>query len=271
MLNGVSSGPSWVDAIDAPGGAIQGTLDVPITSAMCDEAGLLRLDSLARLCEMISVASGESGLRGPTRSWVVRTTSAHVLTPPCVGEWVRISISTSGWGPAWIERRITLDTVPGPGPVTDGIADTASRTSIVVSTVWVSFDRIARRPSRLDREELAHWRGAANGRRTGAAHLLEPIDSSPPPRSHPWSIRHSDIDLQGHMNNAAALTPFGEVLAGEGIAGRPGWYRVEYRSEVDRSDNVAVEWAAAVDRLDCQLVVSGGSAGPAVLFVAIPA
>lgn len=233
-----------------------------MTSAMCDGAGLLRIDSLARLAEMISVSSGESGLRSPALSWVVRTTLAEVRNYPAVGDWVNLTISTSGWGPAWIERRIVLELDPARD------IERSSGPAIVVSTVWVSFDRDARRPSRLQGEELDRWRTLANGRRIGAAHVLNPLDGSVTPTITEWPLRNSDFDIQGHLNNAAALSPFDSCLASEGLTGRRGFYRVEYGSEVDPLDTVLVAHVCHDSGLDGQLVRAGKSESPAVCFAA---
>lgn len=262
MSNGMSEARSWAESLHAPAGPPQGTLRVPMTSAMCDGAGLLRFDSLARLAEMISVASGESGLRGPALSWVVRTTLAEVRQYPAVGDWVNLTISTSGWGPAWIERRIVVEL----DPASDG--ERSFGPAIVVSTVWVSFDRDARRPSRLQGEELDRWRTLANGRRIGAAHVLNPLDGSVTPTITEWPLRKSDIDIQGHLNNAAALSPFDDRLAAEGLTGRRGFYRVEYGSEIDPTDTIFVESTQGDSGLDGQLRKAGNRETPAVIFAA---
>lgn len=164
------------------------------------DAGLdsaLRLDGLARYLQDVATDDwAESGF-DPHATWVVRRTAVRVADGgrwPELGELVTVTTWCAGTGPAWAERRTDVE-IEG---------------TLVIQTMalWVSLDR-AGRPLRLGQGFHSIWGEAAGGRRVSGR-----VPSSPSPtyaQARPWPIRRSDLDVLGHVNNAAVWAAVGEV------------------------------------------------------------
>jgi acyl-ACP thioesterase len=82
---------------------------------------------------------------------------------------------------------------------------------VQAAALWVPLDSSGR-PLRLEREFLALYGEAAAGRRvTGRV----PAPVSPgAATTQPWPIRRADLDVVGHVNNAAVWTALSEVAPG---------------------------------------------------------
>ena len=162
--------------------------------------GVLRLDGVARYLQDAATDDWfDSGL-DTTETWVVRRTLVRVAEGgrwPALGEEVALTTWCGGIGPAWAERR------------TDLVVDA----TVMVETValWVPLDRSGR-PARLGPEFHTVYGEAAAGRRVsgrvpGAPKLT---DGS----ARPWPIRRADLDIIGHVNNAAVWEAVTEVVEG---------------------------------------------------------
>ena len=159
--------------------------------------GVLRLDGVARYLQ--DVASDDWVDSGLDRdgTWVVRRTTVRVAAGgrwPALGEQVVLTTWCSGTGPAWAERRTDLEI--------DG--------TVLVETValWVSLDRSGR-PARLAPGFEEVYGAATGGRRVSGR--IEPAPTPSDPTTRPWPLRRADLDIVGHVNNAAVWAAVTEV------------------------------------------------------------
>jgi len=159
---------------------------------------VLRLDGVARYLQDVATDDwADSGL-DPGDTWVVRRTSVRVPTGgrwPALGEEVALVTWCGGVGPAWAERRTDLE-VGG---------------RIVVETValWVPLDTSGR-PQRLGERFHDVYGGTTGGRKISGRLHVPPIPPAVTRRT--WSTRQADLDIVGHVNNAAAWAAVTEVV-----------------------------------------------------------
>jgi len=162
--------------------------------------GILRLDGVARYLQDAATDDwADTGL-DPGETWVVRRTLVRVADGgrwPALGEEVALTTWCGGMGPAWAERRTDLE-VGG---------------ALLVETValWVPLDRTGR-PARLGEEFHAVYGEAAAGRRVSGRVPAPPKLTDGTRR--PWPIRQADLDIIGHVNNAAVWAAVTEVADG---------------------------------------------------------
>ena len=170
----------------------------PVRLGDCGPDGRLRPDGLVRYLQ--DVASDDwidTGLPpGPT--WLVRHAAVR-LTPgarwPELGDEVTLTTWCSGTGAAWAERRTDIAV--------------AGECRLETVTLWVSVGPSGR-PVRLDAGFFAAY-GESAQRKVSARVSL----ASPPPDAErrPWPLRRSDLDVVGHINNAALWSPLVELAA----------------------------------------------------------
>jgi acyl-ACP thioesterase len=162
--------------------------------------GVLRLDGLARyLQDAASDDWAESGL-DRQETWVVRRTVVRVAEAgrwPELGELVTLTTWCGGTGPAWAERRtdLELDSMP----MVEAVA------------LWVPLDSSGR-PSRLGQDFHDVYGQATAGRRVSGHVPAAPARTGATTR--PWPIRRADLDVAGHVNNAAVWAAVAEVAVG---------------------------------------------------------
>ena len=166
--------------------------------ADCSPTGRIRLDALARWAQDIAYAdSVDAGLAGRA-VWVVRRTRIRVTRFPRFGKEFALATFCSGLGRMWAERRTSITP-----------ADDAAGAVELVS-VWVHLDPLSGRPTRLTEEEVAMW-GESTAGRTVTARLRHPAPDGAGD-AFPWWFRSTELDLAGHVNNAAYLTPLEDEL-----------------------------------------------------------
>ena len=120
---------------------------------------------------------------------------------PALGEIVTLTTWCAGTGPAWAERR----------------TDLAIEGKLMVEAValWVPLDPSGR-PMRLGEGFYAVYGEAVAGRKvSGRVPAAPPVPAEA--RVHPWPIRRTDLDVVGHVNNAAVWAALTEVV-GESVA-----------------------------------------------------
>ena len=174
-----------------------------------DAAGRLRLDAVARYLQDVAGDDVEdAGWSADEHVWVVR---------PFAGD-ERVALATwcSGTGASAAGRHTRLSGDRG------GLIET--------ETVWIHLDREGR-PLRLSERFHAVYGPSAGGRRVSTRLALPD-----PPRDAErvaWQLRVADVDLLGHVNNAAYWA------AVEEAAGAPPAHAVlEYRRPLDVADPV---------------------------------
>jgi acyl-ACP thioesterase len=163
--------------------------------------GRVRLDALARWLQDVAHADVSDAGVGDRAVWVVRRARMQVARFPRFGEAATVRTFSSGLGRMWAERRTTVTNAAG--ALVEAVA------------LWVHLDPQSGRPVPLTDEELELYRASSAGRQV-KARLRHP---APPPdgqaRARPWWFRSSELDLAGHVNNAA----YWAVLEDELLAG----------------------------------------------------
>jgi len=164
--------------------------------------GALRLDGVARYLQDVATDDWvDSGLStGDT--WVVRRAYvelAHGGRWPRYGEEVTAVTWCAGTGPAWAERRTDLEV--------------GGRVTVRATALWVLVDGAAR-PLRLEESFQRVYGEACGGRkasgRVPAAPTADDL-AGPGVNSQPWVVRKADIDVVGHVNNAAIWSAVVEI------------------------------------------------------------
>jgi acyl-ACP thioesterase len=129
--------------------------------------------------------------------WVVR----RAVVRRVEGEWPRMNerleLTTwcSGVGAAWAERR----------------TDITSQGNVVLeaAVLWVPVDSSGH-PVRIQSQFMDVYGEAVHGRKVpGRVELREPPSGA---QSRPWPLRRADLDVVGHVNNAAVWQAVSEVV-----------------------------------------------------------
>jgi acyl-ACP thioesterase len=166
--------------------------------ADCAPSGRVRLDAIARWLQDIAYADVEDAGMADTAVWVVRKTRIRVERFPRFGEKLEIVTYCSGLGRMWGERRTTI-TRPG-----------EATSDVEAAALWVHLDPVSWRPVPFNAQEAALYGSEAASRRI-SARLRHPAPASDGHRS-PWTFRAIDLDIAGHVNNAAYWQPLEEEL-----------------------------------------------------------
>ena len=130
--------------------------------------------------------------------WVVRRTRIKVERFPQFGEELELATFCSGMGRMWAERRTTVTRVG------------AGRSDVEAVALWVHLDPADWRPGPLLEEELECYGSAAAGRKV-TARLRHPAPEAIE-RDSMWLFRATELDIAGHVNNAAYWQPLEEEL-----------------------------------------------------------
>jgi acyl-ACP thioesterase len=187
-----------------------------------DEHGRLRLDGLARhLQDVANEDAVDSGLTNAV-AWVVRRTLAAIGQVPVLGENLTLTTFCSGTGRSWAERRTSI------GGDRGGFVEAVS--------LWVQVDAVTDRISALSDEFHLIYGDAAGGRRVSARLSLPRLAAGA--ESQPWAIRAVDLDVLGHVNNAAQWAILEEALVNV-ASDRNGIAEIEYLAPVDAADSPA--------------------------------
>jgi acyl-ACP thioesterase len=187
-----------------------------------DPLGRLRLDSVARyLQDVASEDVFETGWGSPDHFWLVRRTLIQQLQSISFEEMVELTTWSSGTASSTASRRTTLAGERG------GLVE--------AETVWVHLGRELR-PERFGGNFFEVYGHSANGRR-----ISPRLELSDPPAAErlPWPLRRPDMDVLGHLNNAAYWEAVEDTAARKGfdLAG-PLEALLEFRQPIDLEDDV---------------------------------
>jgi acyl-ACP thioesterase len=180
-----------------PGGRIF-QLQTRTWFADCAPSGRIRLDALARWLQDIAYADVEDAGLASMAVWVVRRTRIRVRRFPRFGERFSLATFCSGLGRMWGERRTTVRRSDAADPDVEAVA------------LWVHLDPADWRPIPFSDRETELYGSAAAGRRV-SARLRHPAPDPDAPSST-WTFRSVDLDIAGHVNNAAYWEPLEEEL-----------------------------------------------------------
>jgi acyl-ACP thioesterase len=183
--------------------------------ADCAPSGRIRLDALARWLQDVAYGDVADAGMAHTAVWVVRRTRIRVERFPRFGDTYALATFCSGLGRMWAERRTSISQLGEPDSAVEAVS------------LWVHLDPVDWHPIPFTDEEARLYGTSAAGRRV-TARLQHP---QPPSLNGgvPWTFRATELDIAGHINNAAYWGPLEEELLG---APEPGLIdaELEYRS-----------------------------------------
>jgi acyl-ACP thioesterase len=186
-----------------------------------DSRGVLRPDGLARYLQDVATDDWASTGIEADDTWVVRRTAVRVIDGgrwPTLGERVTLTTWCGGFGAAWAERR------------TDLMLD--SELMVQAVGLWVPVDPSGR-PRRLRPSFFDVYGDATGGRRVPGRVPTPPVALGATRRE--WPVRRADIDVVGHVNNAALWTALSEVTGTDLV-----WASVTHHGAVEADDEVTL-------------------------------
>ena len=192
-----------------------------------DATGRLRLDAVARFLQDIAIDDvQETGWGMPEHLWFIRRIRVEVHVPFLEDTRVELVTWCSGLAAIAAGRRWSVT------------GDRGGR--IEVDSVWIHL-AVDQRPARI--ESFGVYAEATGGRPV-STRLELPVPSADAPRVL-WSLRTTDIDLHGHVNNAVYFQALEDVAASGGLDVRaPLVAELDYRDPIDLADPVALSVGA---------------------------
>jgi len=160
-------------------------------------SGRVRLDAIARWLQDVAYADVvDAGLAG-RGAWLVRRARLRVERFPGFGEPFSVRTWCSAAGRLAAERRTSVWGVSG---------------KVEAVALWIHVDTETLRPLRLGEEFQAFYGESAGDRK--ADFRLRHADPPANAGRVPWRFRASDVDVAGHVNNAAYWEPLEERFLG---------------------------------------------------------
>jgi acyl-ACP thioesterase len=206
-----------------------------------DSHGRLRLDAIARYLQDVATDDvHETGWGAPDHFWLVRRSLIQQLRPFAIEETVELTTWASGAGSSSAARRTTLAGERG------GLIEAES--------VWVHLGRELR-PERMDgRFEI--YGPSANGRKITPR--LELPDLPEDAERSAWPLRYCDLDVLGHVNNAAYWEAIEEAAARHELSlAQPLEAVLEFRQPLDLSDEIELLFAQRENGFGVALAAAG--------------
>lgn len=163
--------------------------------------GQLRLDAAARFLQDIATDDWDDTGIGDEDTWVVRRTAMRVVEGgnwPNYKDTLTLETWCGGYGAAWAERRTNF--------YFEG------KLLLEAISLWVPIDDRGV-PQRLRPSFFEVFGEALNGRKISGKVATPELDSAA--IRQPWPLRHADLDIVGHVNNAAIWQAITEVVEGE--------------------------------------------------------
>jgi acyl-ACP thioesterase len=186
-----------------------------------DASGRLRLDAVARyLQDVASDDVDETGWGAPDHLWVVRHLRVEVVAPAVQDDRVELTTWSSGMGTLAAARRLSL------------AGDRGGR--VELDSVWIHLGPDAR-PARIADFDV-YTESTAGRTISTKLDLPAPPDGATRTR---WPLRATDVDVLGHVNNAAYWHAIEERLARAGLDPlRPLRARLDHHHAIDLGDDV---------------------------------
>ncbi len=186
-----------------------------------DAAGVIRLDGIARVLQDVATDDWEDTGLESSDTWVVRRTTIRVAEG---GRWPRykevMTVTTwcGGTGAAWAERRTNIS-VHG---------------ELLVEAValWVPVDPSGH-PVRIKPAFFDVYGEAMQGRKV-SGRIAAPNVAADAQRLA-WPLRRADLDIVGHVNNAAVWQAVTEV-----VTTPVSWVSVIHHGAVESGHDVQI-------------------------------
>ena len=207
----------------------------------------LRLDATARYLQDIATDDAVDGAYSDIHGWVVRRTEMWVHQFPVYMEDVKLSTWCGGYGSHWAERRTRI------------VADTVALIEAVA--LWVHVDLRTLRPTPLPSDFLPIVEQVSGGRKISAkltiGKHLPPVSDNPA-RVRSWSVRSTDMDAVGHLNNASYWIALEEYLSTHDSYHVPFHATVEHYLAIGPGDRVRIFTDEFDDRMVLRHVLDDG-------------
>jgi acyl-ACP thioesterase len=180
--------------------------------------------------------------------WVVRHLRIEVVSPPVDDDRVELATWSSGSATLAAARRMSL------------VGDRGGR--VELDSVWVHLGPDAR-PARIG--DFGPYAEATAGRVVSTR--LELPGPGTDGRRTRWTVRATDVDVLGHVNNAAYWHAVEQALHGGAAPdpARPLRARLDHRHPLDLEDDVALVESGGDGRLELAFVVGEVAKAVAVL------
>ncbi len=207
-----------------------------------DPTGRCRLDALVRHLQDAARDDSADGRLGEAMNWVVRRTMLEVNQAPVFQEWLDLATWCSGYGSHWAERRTQVRGSAG--------------AEVDAVTVWVFVDAESGAPTKLPADFFEIW-GETAGERVVSARTTLPKTWPADAHDDPWPVRYADLDVVGHVNNAAQWMAVEEALDKAGWDHGPVRAELEHGPGVARVTNVRLRWQTVDGGVDSWLTTDG--------------
>ncbi|MGA9277053.1 MAG: acyl-ACP thioesterase domain-containing protein [Ilumatobacter sp.] len=209
-----------IELLPEPDGGRRFTMDGRVRLGDVDRNGRMRLDATARLLQ--DVATDDASDAGLDRrfGWLVRRSLIETRVAATIGEPLVVATWCAGTGRSWAERRTRITGERG--------------AAIDAVSLWVQIDIESGRPTRLASDFVDVY-GPTAGGRTVTARLALPAPGAESRSESGWTIRRTDLDPFGHVNNAATWA-FLEEVARLDETSRVGRAEMEYLQPVEPGD-----------------------------------
>lgn len=198
----------------------------------------LRLDALARIVQDVADADLSTAPVSRTGFWILRRLSFRIACTPRFRAELDAHTWCSGVGPRWAERTTTLHV--------------GDRLCVEAASLAVHTDPDTRAPAPLPPEFGAVW--GENAPRVSARLKHKPPRADAIRR--PWPLRATDIDIVGHVNNAAYWAAVEDELARRG-GPRVETAEIEFRSGLTLGESVDCYVSDTAGGFACWLCVDG--------------
>ncbi len=190
--------------------------------------GRARLDGLARIVQDVSDADAANAPVEGMGLWILRRLDLDIAVTPRFRADVTASTWCSGIGARWAERTTELRV--------------GDQLCVAATAIWVHTDPETGAPSPLPPGFDAVWGVTAAGRKVSARLRHPPVPDDA--RRRVWPLRATDLDIVGHVNNAAYWAAIEEELAARGRP-RVTHAEIEFRAGLDPGDAVDLAVAEA--------------------------
>lgn len=212
-----------------------------------DATGRLRFDACARYLQDVSNDDTRDADLADDGSWVVRRTVIDVAVRARFLERLELATWCGGTGSRWAERRVSITGAKG--------------ARIEAASLWVYVDLTTMLPKKLGADFLERYGEAAAGRSAGSRLLLPgppPPDEGVELERRPWPLRRTDLDVIGHVNNAAYWSAVEEILGDRPeLAAGPHRGVVEFAKAIGPDDPVELLVRHAPSSFSAWMVVDG--------------
>ena len=199
-----------------------------------------RLDALARIVQDVSDFDASTAPVEGMGLWILRRLEMRIARTPRFRAEVTASTWCSGVGARWAERSSELRV--------------GDESCVEATAIWVHTDASRGTPAPLPPGFDEVWGATAAGRKV-SARLRHPAPPAGAER-RAWPLRAIDIDVVGHVNNAAYWAAIEDELARRANP-RVRWAEIEFRAGLELGDPVELVVAETDEGLAAWLCVGG--------------